>query len=308
MNIRDFEYLIALSKYHHFGKAAEACFVSQPALSMQIQRLEASLGVKLLERNNKAVLLTDIGLAITERAKQVVAQINEIRDFAKLAKDPYCGTLTLGIIPTLGPYLLPLILPALSRKFPKLHFYLVEEKTASLIQKLKLGRLDAALMTHPIEESSFSCTDLFVEEFLLAVANKHPLAQKKTICTSDLEQQNLLLLEEGHCMRGQTLDLCHKMNTNEVQNFRATSLETLRQMVATGNDATLMPKLAQRRHDGISYIPFSTPQPARQVGCYWRSSTAKKRVLAEIALHIKTIMSKRPVKILSWVRDRHATC
>lgn len=298
MNTRDFEYLIALSEHHHFGKAAKVCFVSQPALSMQIQRLETSLGVKLLERNHKSVLLTDIGLAITERAKLIVAQINEIRDFAKLAKDPYSGRLTIGIIPTLGPYLLPLILPTLSKKFPNIHFYLVEEQTATLIQKLKMGSLDAALMAHPIAESSFSCTDLFAEEFLVAVANKHPLAQRKTINVSDLEQQNLLLLEEGHCMRGQTLDLCHKLNVNEVQNFRATSLETLRQMVATGNDVTLMPKLAQYQHDGISYVPFIAPQPTRLIACYWRSSTAKKIVLEDIALHIKTIMSKKSIKSL----------
>jgi LysR family transcriptional regulator, hydrogen peroxide-inducible genes activator len=297
MNTRDFEYLIALSEHHHFGKAAEACFVSQPALSMQIQRLEASLGVKLLERNNKSVLLTDVGFAITERAKQILVQINEIRDLAKLNKDPYSGALTLGVIPTLGPYLLPLILPALSKKFPNIHFYLVEEQTAVLIQKLKMGSLDAALMAHPIEESSFSCADLFAEEFLVAVANKHRLAQQKTIGASDLERQNLLLLEEGHCMRGQTLDLCHKMNVNQVQNFRATSLETLRQMVATGNSVTLMPKLAQQAHDGISYIPFNAPQPARSIGLFWRSSSVKTVVLADLVDQIRIIIAKKGLKI-----------
>ncbi|WP_342146655.1 LysR substrate-binding domain-containing protein [Rickettsiella endosymbiont of Aleochara curtula] len=297
MNTRDFEYLIALSEHHHFGKAAEACFVSQPALSMQIQRLEASLGVKLLERSNKSVLLTDIGIAITERAKQILAQINEIRDLAKLSKDPYSGRLTIGVIPTLGPYLLPLILPALSKKFPHLHFYLVEEQTSALIQKLKIGSLDAALMAHPIEESSFSATDLFAEEFLLAVANKHVLAQRKFINACDLQQQNLLLLEEGHCMRGQTLDLCHKMNVNEVQNFRATSLETLRQMVATGNDVTLMPKLAQQARDGISYIPFNAPRPVRQIACYWRSSSVKTIVLDAMVEQIKILSVKKGLTI-----------
>lgn len=293
MNTRDFEYLVALSEQRHFRKAAESCFVSQPALSMQIQRLEASLGVKLLERNNKTVLLTDIGLAITERAKQVLTQINEIHDLAKLAKDPYSGRLTLGVIPTLAPYLLPLILPALSEKFPHIHFYLVEEQTLSLIHKLKTGRLDVALMAYPIEESSFSCIDLFEEEFLLAVANKHPLAQRKSINFSDLQQQNLLLLEEGHCMRGQTLDLCHQMNVNEVQNFRASSLETLRQMVATGNDVTLMPKLAQQQHDGISYIPFNAPTPARSIRLFWRSSSVKTTVFKDIATQISKIMVQR---------------
>lgn len=287
MNTRDFEYLMALKKYQHFGKAAAACFVSQPALSMQIQRLEGKLGVKLLERNNKSVLFTDIGLAITERAKQVVKQIQEIHDLATLAKDPYRGTFTLGVIPTLGPYLLPLILPALSKKFPKLHFYLVEEQTAGLIQKLKMGSLDAALMADPIQETGFVNAHLFDEEFLLAVANQHDLAQRKTINAKDLQQQNLLLLEEGHCMRNQALDLCHKLNVNEVQNFRATSLETLRQMVATGNAVTLMPKLAQLPHDGISYIPFNTPKPLRSISLFSRSASVKTTLLNELIREIK---------------------
>lgn len=291
MNTRDFEYLIALNKYQHFGKAAVACFVSQPALSMQIQRLEANLGVKLLERSNKSVLFTDIGLAITERAKQVVERIHEISDLASLAKDPYSGALTLGVIPTLGPYLLPLILPTLSKKFPKIHFYLVEEQTAGLIQKLKMGSLDAALMADPIEETRFASVPLFSEAFLLAVANQHVLAQRKIIHAHDIQEQNLLLLEEGHCMRGQALDLCHKMNVNEVQNFRATSLETLRQMVVTGNAVTLMPQLAQRAHEGISYIPFNEPQPSRSISLFSRSSSLKTSLLAEMVEEMKKIIT-----------------
>lgn len=293
MNIRDLEYLIALSEQRHFGKAAARCFVSQPALSMQIQRLETHLGVKLLERTNKKVLFTEIGTAVTERAKQVRKQINEIYDLTKLAKDPFSGTLTLGVIPTLGPYLLPLILPSLSKKYPKLQFYLIEEQTANLIQRLKKGTLDAALMAQPIEESGFNVTELFKEDFFLAVGNQHPLAQRTMISGSDLLQENLLLLEEGHCLRGQALDLCRKMNIDEVQNFRATSLETLRQMVASGNGLTLMPKLAQQKQDGIAYIPFSTPSPSRLIAGYWRSSTPKNKVLQDIALHIKTIMAKK---------------
>ncbi len=298
MNIRDLEYLIALSKQRHFGRAAERCFVSQPALSMQIQRLETHLGIKLLERTNKKVLLTEVGIAVTERAEQVLKQISEIYDLVKLAKDPFSGSITLGIIPTLGPYLLPLILPYLSKRYPKLQFYLVEEQTKNLIQKLKSGALDAALMAQPIEESGFKVTELFREEFLLAVGHQHPLAQRTLIATADLRQQNLLLLEEGHCLRGQALDLCQKMNVDEVQNFRATSLETLRQMVALGNSVTLMPKLAQQYQDGISYIPFAAPSPSRIIACYWRSSTPKKMVLQDIALQIKIIMTNKSLKIL----------
>lgn len=297
MNIRDLEYLIALSEQRHFGKAAERCFVSQPALSMQIQRLETHLGVKLLERTNKKVLLTEVGLAVIERAKQALKQINEIYDLAKLAKDPLSGSITLGVIPTLGPYLLPLILPFLSKKYPKLQFYLVEEQTTHLIQRLKNGTLDAALMAQPIEASGFKVTELFNEEFFLAVGHQHPLAHRTLIAAADLYQQNILLLEEGHCLRGQALDLCQKMNIDEVQNFRATSLETLRQMVALGNSITLMPSLAQQPQDGICYIPFAQPSPSRRIACYWRSSTPKKTVLQDITFQIKTIMTKPSVKL-----------
>lgn len=290
MNIRDFSYLVALANYRHFGKAAKACFVSQPALSMQIKKLEETLGVTLLERSNKAVLLTPIGIAITERAKYILQHMEEIRELAKLAKDPYSGELKIGIIPTLAPYLLPLIIPSLTKGFPKINFYLIEDKTALLIQKLKQGQLDAALLALPIQESSFSYSTLFEEEFLLAVPNGHVLSKRKKIKQNDLNNQPLLLLEEGHCMRGQTLTLCQRMNATEAQNFRATSLETLRHMVAAGNGITLMPKLAQQLNDTISYIPFSPPKPKRLIGLVWRISATKKRLLQEIVNHIKKII------------------
>jgi LysR family transcriptional regulator, hydrogen peroxide-inducible genes activator len=299
MNIRDLKYLLALSDYRHFGKAAAACFVSQPALSMQIKKLEEGLGIKLLERTNKSVLLTDIGIAIIERARHILCQVDEMYDAAKLAKDPYSGGLKIGIIPTLAPYLLPLIIPSLLKKFPKISFYFSEEQTALLIQKLKTGKLDAAFLALPVTELSFATSLLFEEEFLLAVPHTHPLTKRKTIRQNDLDKQkNVLLLEEGHCMRGQTLALCHKMNASETQNFRATSLETLRHMVAAGNGITLMPKLAQQLNDGIFYIPFSPPKPVRSIGLCWRFSTVKKAMLADMATQIRKIISKKTVAVL----------
>jgi len=293
MNTRDLEYLVALSDHLHFGKAAEACFVSQPALSMQIKKLEETLGTTLLERTNKSVLFTDIGIAITERARDILNQIEEMQDLAKLAKDPHAGELKIGIIPTLAPYLLPLIIPSLSKKFPKISFYLIEEQTAALIDKLKIGRLDAAFLALPVIDSSLTSSLLFEEEFLLAVPSTHPLANRKSIKQNDLDNQNIMLLEEGHCMRGQTLTFCHKMNASETQNFRATSLETLRHMVAAGNGITLIPKLAHHRSDSISYIPFSSPKPTRTIGLFWRGSTAKKMLLDDIVSQIKKILSKQ---------------
>ncbi len=293
MNTRDLQYLVALSDHRHFGKAADACFVSQPALSMQIKKLEETLGVKLLERTNKSVLLTETGIAITERARQILNQVEEMRDLAKLAKDPYSGELKIGIIPTLAPYLLPLIIPSLAKKFPKISFYLTEEQTSVLIEKLKTGKLDAAFLAHPVTETSFATSLLFAEEFLLAVPSTHPLAKRKTIKQNDLSNQNVLLLEEGHCMREQTLALCHKMNASETQNFRATSLETLRHMVAAGNGVTLMPKLAQQLNADISYIPFGAPKPMRSIGLYWRLSAAKKTLLQDIVIQVKKIIAKQ---------------
>lgn len=291
MNIRELKYLVALGDYKHFSKAAKACFVSQPALSMLIKKLETELGVILLERNNKSVLLTPIGVAITEKARNILEQTNDIYALAKSANNPYAGDLKIGIIPTLAPYLLPLLIPTLSKQFPNVRFYLIEEQTATLITKLKTGLLDAAFLAYPVAESSFAHFTLFEEEFLVAVPAKHALSRRKIIKHDDLNQQNVLLLEEGHCMRGQTLDICHKINASEVQNFHATSLETLRHMVASGNGITLMPKLAQQKNDNIVYIPFSSPKPFRTIALYSRASSTRKILLLEVSNYTKKIIA-----------------
>lgn len=299
MNTRDLQYLVALSEHQHFGKAAEACFVSQPALSMQIKKLEEMLGIKLLERTNKSVILTAAGIAITERARQILNQVNELRDFAKLAKDPYSGELKIGIIPTLAPYLLPIIIPSLAHDFPKISFFLIEEQTAVLIDKLKSGKIDAAFLAHPVSEPNLTVNLLFEEEFLLAVGHNNQLAKRKSIKPADLYDQEVLLLEEGHCMREQTLSFCHTMRASETQNFRASSLETLRQMVATGNGITLIPKLAQQMHDNVVYIPLNASKPTRAIGLYWRASTAKSILLNDLSSRVKKMMTKlKKVKVL----------
>lgn len=292
MNIKDLKYLLAIENHRHFGKAADSCFVSQPALSIQIKKLEDTLGVQLIERTNKSVLLTDIGLLIAERAKQLIQKEEEIYALAKAAKDPYKGELKIGIIPTLAPYLLPLIIPLLSKKFPNISLYLTEEKTSILIEKLKSGILDATILALPVPEAFFRQEILFVEEFLLAVPNNHPLAKRKFVKQPDLKEKSLLLLEEGHCMREQTLALCYKMDAVESQSFRGTSLETLRHMVAAGNGITLIPKLAQRKNDGIAYIAFHSPKPTRTIGLCWRITTVKNRLLEDIASHIKLSLNK----------------
>lgn len=290
MNTRDLQYLVALSDHRHFGKAANACFVSQPALSMQIKKLEESLGVKLLERTNKSVLLTDIGYAIAERARIILQHVDELHQASKAAKDLYSGELKMGIIPTLAPYLLPLIMSHLASLFPKLSFYLIEEQTALLLEKLKLGKLDVAFFAYPMQtEKNFTTEFLFDEEFLLAVPQQHPLAKRKSIKQEDLQDKNLLLLEEGHCLREHALSVCQHVNASETQNFRATSLETLRHMVAAGIGITLIPKLAQKPNDGICYIPFTTPIPTRTIGLSWRTSSAKKLLFEDMVRQLKNI-------------------
>jgi LysR family hydrogen peroxide-inducible transcriptional activator len=287
MNLRDLKYFVSVVELGHFGKAAETCFISQPALSMQIKKLEETLGVQLLERTGKAILLTDIGKIIYERAQAILMQAAEIHQIAKQAKDPFVGALHLGIIPTIAPYLLPHIVPGLSRTFPQLNLYLIEAQTTQLLEKLQQGKLDVGLLALPVDQQDFVTTPLFEEEFLLAVPNNHALAKRKIIRDTDLENKDVLLLEDGHCLRGQALEVCDRMRANVSKSFQGTSLETLRHMVASEVGITLMPKLSCRSNDGVSYIPFNAPKPTRTVGLIWRNSSAKATLLDALAETIK---------------------
>ena len=287
------QYLVALADLGHFGKAAEMCFVSQPALSMQIKKLEETLGVKLVERTNKSVVLTDIGIIIAERARNILTQVDELRDIAKAAKDPFSGEIKIGIFPTLAPYLFPHIIPPLSKLFPKLTIYLIEEKTDLLLEKLKQGKIHAAIVALPITETGMTLSPLFEEEFLLTVSHTHPLAKRKSVKQQELHNKDILLLEDGHCMRDQVLSFCHRANAAETLNFRATSLETLRHMVAAGAGITLMPRLAAEGCPLAAFIPFDKPKPARTIGIAWRNCTTKLILLKEISNQIKKIMAQK---------------
>lgn len=300
MNIRDLKYLVALVEHKHFGKAAEACFVSQPGLSIQIKKLENDLGVQLLERTNKSFILTEIGKTIAAQAQKILLQVHEMREAAKQAKDPYSGELRLSIIPTLAPYLLPHIIPGLSTQFPKLGIYLLELQTANAIEQLKQGKCDAALLALPTHEEDFSAIPLFEEEFVLAVPPSHPLAKRKAIKHTDLEEKVIFLLADGHCLREQALAFCHKAKASEAEAFQATSLETLRHMVASKLGITLMPKLACQPNDGISYLPINIPKPTREIGLVFRSSSAKKILFEDMGSQIKKIIAKlKIVKVIS---------
>jgi len=300
MNIRDLKYLVAVADHCHFGNAAEACFVSQPALSMQIKKLEDTLGIQLIERTNKSVFLTEIGKLVTQHARDIICRVEIMRDIARQAKDPYSGELRLGVIPTLAPYLLPHIIPGLTRIFPNLKIYLHEEQTDHLITKLKHGKIDAALFGLPLIDEDFIALPLFEEELVLATPFNHALSKRQSIRHSDLKNKTLLLLEDGHCLRDQALSLCHIVNASADKSFQATSLETLRHMVASNAGITLMPKLACRANDGICYLPFASPKPTRILGMIWRPSTAKTILLENMVGQIRKLMIKQKmVKIIN---------
>ncbi len=300
MNIRDLKYLIAVAEHGHFGHAADACFVSQPALSMQIKKLEETLGVQLIERTNKRVFLTEIGTQIMQQARDIIYRVEIMRELARQAKDPFSGEVRLGVIPTLAPYLLPHIMPGLTRQFPNLKIFLHEAQTDYLITKLKHGKLDAALFALPIIDEDFTALPLFEEELFLATPFNHPFSKRKSINHAHLANKTLLLLEDGHCLRDQVLSLCHTVNASADKSFQATSLETLRHMVASNAGITLIPKLACRTNDSVCYLPFSSPKPTRIVGLIWRPSSAKKVLLENMVVHIRKLLAKQKiVKIIN---------
>ncbi|MFC1584300.1 DNA-binding transcriptional regulator OxyR [Fibrobacterota bacterium] len=287
MNIRDLEYLVAVADLKHFRKAAERCCVSQPTLSGQLKKLEEELGVQLIERTKHKVFLTPLGEEIARQADRVLTKAAHIMDLAKTGKDPFAGPMKLGVFPTLGPYLLPYIVHPIQKEFPKLNLYLVEEQTRRILQMVKDGKLDAVILALPELHEELEVHELFEEPFCLAVPPKHTFAKRKKIMQTDLKGEALLLLEDGHCLRNNALDVCAYAGAREQLGFRASSLETLRQMVSVGTGITLIPDLAVKRDlsdpHSIRYIPFSDPVPGRKIGILWRKSSLRKSCLVKIA-------------------------
>src|SRR5499427_4226462 len=293
MNLRDLRYLVALAEHKHFGRAAEASFVSQPTLSTQIKKLEDELGVALVERTPRKVLLTEVGREIAQRAREVLNEVDQIRSIARRTLDPESGTVRLGIFPTLGPYLLPHVVPRIRERFPRLELLLVEEKTEVLLRQLREGRLDAAILALPVHDDQLHAEFLFEEPFLLAVPESHELAQRKLLKLDDIADQNLLLLEEGHCLRDQALEVCHRAGASEKSGFRATSLETLRQMVAANVGVTLLPTLAVKppvaRSENIHLLNFRGAAPSRRIAMLWRKSSALAPFLKKLGAVVRDL-------------------
>jgi len=287
MNLRDLQYLVALADHRHFGRAAAASFVSQPTLSTQIRKLEDELGVALVERAPRKVMLTPVGRDIAERARRVLADVEGLKESARRTRDPEAGSVRLGIFPTLGPYLLPHVVPRVRERFPRLELLLVEEKTEVILRQLREGRLDAGVLALPVHDESLHVEFLFEEPFVLATPSGHPLARRSRLALRDLANEHLLLLDDGHCLRDQALDVCTLAGAGEHAGFRATSLETLRQMVAANVGITLLPALSVKppvaHSDDIHLLRFGDPQPSRRIGMVWRRSSAMAGFLHKLA-------------------------
>ena len=293
MNLRELQYLVALADHRNFRRAAEACLVAQPTLSTQIRKLEEELGVALFERTPRKVMLTPAGQDAVARARRILEEMEGMREAARRLSRPEGGTARLGVFPTLGPYLLPEVMPGVRARFPQLQLLLTEEKSDLLLARLREGRLDAAILALPVHDASLHCEPLFEEPFFLAVPRNHELATRESLRMEELSRYNLMLLEDGHCLRDQALEVCHLSGAQEGSEFRATSLETLRQMVLAGLGVTLMPALAARGMapyaDRLHLLRFENGNPSRQIGLFWRRSSALTPLLRDMAAVLREL-------------------
>lgn len=290
MNLRDLKYILAVADTRHFGRAAERCFVSQPTLSGQIRKLEDELKVTIFERTNRSVNITPIGEAILAHARLLIEQADAIEQVARAHQDPLAGPLRIGAIPTLSPYLMPLILVPLKRRHPQMKLVLSEEITEALLGRLHRHELDAALIATPVENQDLEQIPLFDEPFWLAHPRKHPLYDKDEITSQDLEEIDLLLLSEGHCLTHQVMDVCRlaeRPQRGEMADLRAASLETLLQLVGAGFGCTLVPALTIRggwmTDSGIIARPLELPDAYRRISLAFRRSFPRRRALDAFA-------------------------
>jgi LysR family hydrogen peroxide-inducible transcriptional activator len=289
MTLQELRYLVALADKAHFVRAAEVCNVSQPTLSTQLKKLEDYLGVTLFERNKHQLRPTPIGEEIVERARRALDIIEEIRDLAVRDHDPMNGPLRLGVIPTLGPYIVPHLLPALRERYANLHLFLREDLTSNLLERLRQGSLDALLLALPVRGEDVSVLGLFREAFVVALPREHRLASQEQVNETALVGENVLLLEEGHCMRDQALAICGATSSDHREELKATSIETLRQMVAAGVGCTLLPQLAALPGVGsisegmVQIRPFAAPVPTRTIGLAWRHRYPREATIRGLA-------------------------
>jgi len=280
MTLTELRYIVAVARERHFGRAAEACFVSQPTLSVAVKKLEEELGLALFERGPGEVSITPPGQLIVEQAQRVLEEASRIKEIAAAGRDPLAGPLRLGAIYTIGPYLLPKLIPILRKNAPSMQLLIQENFTHRLAESLKNGEVDAILIALPFDEPGIVAEALYDEPFMVAVPKGHPWEGRKRVTSEELANESLLLLGEGHCFRDQVLDICHTVRNRERSNVAKTveggSLETIRQMVAGGVGVTVLPATSVNaggvQSDLIRILPFARPTPERRVGLAWRRS------------------------------------
>ena len=294
MNLRDLKYIVAVAETHHFGKAAKRCFVSQPTLSGQIKKMEDELGIAIFERTNRSVEITPVGETIIRHARDILEQVEVIEQLAQAQQDPLAGPLRIGAIPTLSPYLMPLVLLPLKERHPKMRLILSEELTDTLVARLQNHEIDAALLATPVEEADLETLPLFDEPFWIAYPRKHAFYTRDKITRRDLDKENLLLLAEGHCLAKQAMDVCHikqRESQGEMADLRAASLETLIQLVSAGFGVTLVPALAMRGSwttgSGVVAQPLDWPDASRRVSLVFRHSYPRREALVALAKIIR---------------------
>ncbi|TXL68134.1 LysR substrate-binding domain-containing protein [Zeimonas arvi] len=285
MTLTELKYIVALARERHFGRAAEACFVSQPTLSVAIKKLEDELGVQLFERGGSEVAVTPVGEQIVEQAQHVLEQSNAIREIAAQGRDPLAGPLRVGVIYTIGPYLLPHLVRRMIADAPQMPLLLQENYTVKLLELLRQGDIDVAIVADPFHDAGLVTQAVYDEPFIVAVPKHHPWAKRRKIRSEELKEQTMLLLGTGHCFRDHVLEVCPELSrfsqasAGIQKTFEGSSLETIRHMVASGIGVTVLPKMVRpdMSDDGLlTYLPFETPEPYRRVSLAWRKSYSRR--------------------------------
>ena len=294
MTLTELKYIVAVAREKHFGRAAEACFVSQPTLSVAVKKLEEELDVKLFERGAVEVSVTPLGEQIVRQAQQVIEQAAALKEMAKLGKDPLSGPLRLGVIYTIGPYLLPDLVRQAITRVPQMPLMLQENFTAKLLDMLRLGELDCAILAEPFPDTGLAMAPLYDEPLVAAVPAKHPLAKRKTLTAEELKAENMLLLGTGHCFRDHVLEVCPEYarfaspttqgGDGMRKSFEGSSLETIKYMVASGMGVTVVPQLSvpAEPQQHIKYVKFSAPVPTRRVVLAWRRTFPRYEAIAAL--------------------------
>ena len=310
MTLTELKYIVALAREKHFGRAAEACFVSQPTLSVAIRKLEDELGVQLFERGTAGIQTTAMGDQLIEQAQKVLDEASLLKDLARQGRDPLAGPLRVGVIFTIGPYLLPWLVPQMIQAHPSMPMLLQENYTVKLLETLRQGEIDVLILAEPFDAQGLVTEPVYDEHFMVAVPRQHPWAKRRRIPSAELTQQTMLLLGSGHCFRDQVVEICPELSrfsqaSSGIQKtFEGSSLETIRHMVASGVGITVLPQTAcpRSRDDGfLCYIPFESPAPNRRVVLAWRKSFARPAAIEALKQQLKAL--DLPVQIISATKS-----